>query len=93
MRGIPLRIAIGVLFDEAEAIPKIEAGPVDLVEPKTVAHIVIVPGNFEGREFFKRVLKVLSEKVPKERRQAILRVPIEMIREHIPFGKGAIQKD
>jgi predicted ribosome quality control (RQC) complex YloA/Tae2 family protein len=93
MRGIPLRIAIGVLFDEAEGIPKIEAGPIDLVEPKTVIHVVIVPGNFEGREFFKRILKVLSEKVPKEKRQAILHVPIEMVREHIPFGKGAIQKD
>jgi predicted ribosome quality control (RQC) complex YloA/Tae2 family protein len=93
MRGIPLRIAIGVLFDEAESIPKIEAGPVDLIKSKTLAHVVIVPGNFEGRELFKRILKVLSEKVPKEKLQAILRMPVEMIREHIPFGKGAIQKD
>jgi predicted ribosome quality control (RQC) complex YloA/Tae2 family protein len=93
MRGIPLRIAIGVVFDEAEGIPKIEAGSVDLVKPKTVAHVVIVPGDLEGRDFFKRILKALSEKVPKEKRQAILRMPIETVREHIPFGKGAIQKD
>jgi len=93
MRGIPLRIAIGVVFNEAEGIPKIEAGSVDLVKPKTEAHVVIVPGDLEGRDFFKRILKALSEKVPKEKRQAILRMPIEMVREHIPFGKGAIQKD
>jgi hypothetical protein len=93
MRGIPLRIAIGVVFNEAEGIPKIEAGSVDLVKPKTEAHVVIVPGGLEGRDFFKRILKALSEKVPKEKRQAILRMPIEMVREHIPFGKGAIQKD
>jgi predicted ribosome quality control (RQC) complex YloA/Tae2 family protein len=92
MRGIPLSIAIGVVFDEAGRIPKIEAGPVDLVEPKTSAHVVIVPGDFDGRDFFKRILKALSERVPREKRQAILRIPIETIREHIPFGKGAIQK-
>ena len=93
MRGIPLRIAIGVVFDEAEDIPKIEAGSVDLVKPKTAAHVVILPGDLEGKELFKRILKALSEKVPKEKRQAILRMPIEMVREHIPFGKGAIQKN
>ena len=93
MRGIPLRIAIGVVFDEAGGIPKIEAGPVDLVKPMTVAHVVIVPGDLEGKELFKRILKTLSEKVPKEKRQAILRMPIETVREYIPFGKGAIQKN
>jgi predicted ribosome quality control (RQC) complex YloA/Tae2 family protein len=93
MRGIPLMIAIGVVFNEAEGIPKIEAGSVDLVKPITVAHVVIVPGDLEGRDFFKRILKALSEKMPKEKRQAILHMPIETVREHIPFGKGAIQKD
>ncbi len=60
MRGVPLRIAIGVVFDELNGLPKIEAGPVDLVKTKTSTHVVIVPGDFEGRDFFKSILKSIE---------------------------------
>lgn len=93
MRGVPLRIAIGVAFDELNGLPKTEAGPVDLVKTKVSTHVVIVPGDSEGRDFFKSILKALSEKVPKEMRQAILRMSIETVREYVPFGKGTIQKN
>jgi predicted ribosome quality control (RQC) complex YloA/Tae2 family protein len=93
MRGTPLKIAIGVTFGESNDLPTIEAGPIDLVKTKAPTYVVIVPGDFEGRDFFKHILKALSEKARKETRQAILRMSIETIREHIPFGKGAIQKN
>lgn len=93
IRGVPLRIAVGVAFDEGIGVARIGGGPVEAVKAKTTAHVVIVPGDLSGKELFKCILRSLSEKVSKELREAILTMSFESVREFIPFGKGTVLKD
>ena len=92
MRGTPLKIAVGVQLEENGGSPRICGGPVDAVKSKTGVYEVIVPGDLEGRELFKRVLKSLGEKVPRDRRDSVIKLPLELMREFIPFSKGTIAK-
>jgi predicted ribosome quality control (RQC) complex YloA/Tae2 family protein len=93
MRGVPLRTAVGVAFDEATGMARILGGPVEAVEARVTAHVVVVPGDLKGKELFRRVLRSLAEKVSKELREAILSLSVESVREFIPFGKGTVLKD
>jgi hypothetical protein len=90
MRRVPLRIAVGVAFVDGSGAAKIGGGPVDSVKTNANAYLVIVPGDLDGKDLFKRVLRSLGEKVSKDLRKAILSTSIEAIREFIPFAKGAI---
>jgi predicted ribosome quality control (RQC) complex YloA/Tae2 family protein len=89
MRNTPIKIAVGVLFDEAGEASFI-GGPVDAVKAKTKVYTVIVPGETSGKQLLKQVLQTLAEKAPKEKREKILKTSIEQIRELIPYGKGRI---
>jgi predicted ribosome quality control (RQC) complex YloA/Tae2 family protein len=89
MRNTPLKIAVGVQFDETGEVSFI-GGPVDAVKAKTKTYAILVPGENSGKQLLKRVLKTLVEKVPKEKREKILKASIEQIRELIPFCKGRI---
>jgi predicted ribosome quality control (RQC) complex YloA/Tae2 family protein len=89
MRNTPLKIAVGVQFDETGEVSFI-GGSVDAVKAKTKTYAILVPGENSGKQLLKRVLKTLVEKVPKEKREKILKASIEQIRELIPFCKGRI---
>jgi len=89
MRNTPLKLAIGVHFNEAEDALFI-GGPVNAVKNKTKIYTVIVPGENSGKQLLKQVLKALAEKAPKEKREKILKASIEQIRELIPYCKGTI---
>lgn len=93
MRGVPLRIAVGVALNEETGVARIGGGPVEAVKVKTTSHVVIVPGDLSGKELCKRVLRSLADKVSKELREPILSLSVESVREFIPFGKGMILKD
>jgi len=90
MRNVPLRIAIGVAVNEEEGWARIGGGPLDAVEAKTDAYVVVKPGDLAGKELFRRVLRSLAGKVSKEVREAISELSIEAIREYVPYGKGMI---
>lgn len=90
-RNIPLRVAVGVLFDKDGAI-RFVGGPPDSLRNKTQTYVIVVPGASAGRYLLVNVLKTLAEKWPKEQRQLILKSSIEEIREFIPYGMGEIQK-
>jgi predicted ribosome quality control (RQC) complex YloA/Tae2 family protein len=90
IRGIPLRIAVGVATDEDKGTALIVGGPVDAVKAKTKALAIVVPGDFSGKELLKHVLQALAGKALKEFREVILRLPVEEIREFIPYGKGRV---
>ncbi|MEM1563776.1 MAG: ribosome rescue protein RqcH [Candidatus Bathyarchaeia archaeon] len=89
MRNTPLKIAVGVQFNEAEEATFV-GGPVDAIKAKTKIYTVLVPGENSGKQLLKQVLKALAEKAPKERREKILKASIEQIRELIPYCKGTI---
>ncbi len=90
MRNTPLRLAIGVTFEEELGETCFVCGAVDAVKAKTKTYIVIVPGDTSGKELLKQVLKSLAEKAPKEQREKMLKTSIEEIRNCIPYTKGKI---
>ncbi|MEM2567795.1 MAG: ribosome rescue protein RqcH [Candidatus Bathyarchaeia archaeon] len=89
MRNIPLKIAVGVQFNEADE-PSFIGGPVNAIKAKTKIYTVIAPGEIVGKQFLKQVLKTLAGKAPKEKHEKILKASIEHIRELIPYCKGTI---
>jgi len=93
MRSTPLRIAVGVAINDKESGARIGGGPVEAVRAKSNACVVIVPGDIEGKELLKRVLTFLGRKLSRELRETVLNVPIEEIREFIPYSKGRILED
>ena len=88
MRNTPLKIAVGVKEENGEL--RFIGGPVEAVKSKTQAFVTLVPGQKRGKELFKRILKVLAAKMPKEMREKIEKTSVERIREYVPYGKGRI---
>ncbi len=88
-RNMPLRTAVGIIInDETSFI----GGPVDAVKAKTKAYVVLLPGDTQGKELLKQILKSLMFKLSKEQREKAGKTSIEQIREFVPYTKGTIQK-
>jgi predicted ribosome quality control (RQC) complex YloA/Tae2 family protein len=92
MRGVSLRVAVGVAVNEEEGWIRIGGGPVEPVKGKADAYVVVVPGDVAGKELFRRVLGGLADKMPKELREIVARASIETVREFIPYGKGRVEE-
>jgi predicted ribosome quality control (RQC) complex YloA/Tae2 family protein len=90
MRGVPLRMAIGVSVDEETGTARIGGGPVEAVKATANALVVVVPGDSSGKELFRHVLRSLAGRMSKELREAVLKLSVEEIREFIPYGKGTV---
>lgn len=89
MRGVSLKVAVGVVVEEDGEVMFV-GGPVDAVITKTKAYLVVVPGDSKGKAFFKRILKILAAKIPKEHGEKVLKSSVENIRRFIPYSKGRI---
>ena len=89
MRGVPLRLAIGVVVEEDGEV-RFLGGPLDAVKAQAKAYTILVPGDQSGRDFFKRVLGALTAKMPKELQKKVLKASVEEIRELIPYSKGRV---
>jgi len=89
MRGASLKVAVGVVEEEDGEVMFV-GGPVDAVITKTKAYAVVVPGDLREKAFFKRILKVLAGKMPKEQGEKVLKASVEDIRRFIPYSKGRI---
>ena len=87
MRNLPLKTAVGIVLN-GEA--KFVGGPVDAVSAKTKTHIVLVPGDYTGKEFLQQILRHIMFKLPKEQREKTGKTSIEQIREFVPYTKGTI---
>jgi len=89
MRGVPLRLAVGVVEDETL---RFVGGPVEAVKAKTKTYVTLVPGDVAGKKFLNQILQTLTLKLPKEQREKVGKASIEQIRELVPFTKGRIVK-
>ncbi|HIP89401.1 MAG TPA: fibronectin-binding domain-containing protein [Thermococcus paralvinellae] len=72
-RGIPLKLAVGVINHEGEEL--VMCGPVDAVKAHTNRYIVIRPGDMKKSELVKRIKNILERwgyKVAEEDLMAIL---------------------
>jgi predicted ribosome quality control (RQC) complex YloA/Tae2 family protein len=86
MRGVPLRLAVGVVEDGEEE--RFIGGPVDTVKAKTKVYVALVPGDLEGKDFLKQLLRSLTLMLPKEKREKMAKTSTESIREFVPYTKG-----
>ena len=88
-RNTPLRVAVGIkITDSARFV----GGPVEAVKPKTKDYVIILPGDYQGKELLKQILKSLVLKLSKEQREHAGKTSIEQIREFVPYTKGAISQ-
>jgi predicted ribosome quality control (RQC) complex YloA/Tae2 family protein len=88
-RNTPLRVAIGIAMGEQVGFV---GGPVDSVKSKTKNYIVILPGDYQGKELLKQIMRTLTLKLSKEQREKAGKTSIEQIREFVPYTKGAINQ-
>ena len=88
-RNTPLRVAVGIkITDSARFV----GGPVEAVKAKTKDYVIILPGDYQGKELLKQILKSLVLKLSKEQREHAGKTSIEQIREFVPYTKGAISQ-
>ncbi|MCL1977332.1 MAG: NFACT family protein [Candidatus Bathyarchaeota archaeon] len=89
MRNTPLRTAVGVTVNETTCFI---GGSVDAVRARSKSYVIIVPGDYQGKDLLKMVLKTLMLKLSKEDKEKLGKTSIEQIREFIPYTKGAINQ-
>jgi predicted ribosome quality control (RQC) complex YloA/Tae2 family protein len=90
MRNTPLKTAIGVEVTNEHVC--FIGGSVDAVRAKAKSYVVIVPGDYQGKDLLKMILKTLMLKLSKEDKEKLGKISIEQIREYIPYTKGAINQ-
>jgi predicted ribosome quality control (RQC) complex YloA/Tae2 family protein len=89
LRNTPLKVAVGMIVGEETSFV---GGPVDAVKAKTKAYVVIVPGDYTGKELLTQILRSLMLKLSKEQREKAGKTSIEQIREFVPYTKGTISQ-
>ena len=89
IRNVPLRIAVGIVVSDVGEIGFV-GGPVDAVKERAKAWVIIVPGDQNGKEMFRHILRVLVADMAREQQKNILETSMERIRVFIPFGKGRV---
>ncbi|MDR0461465.1 MAG: NFACT family protein [Nitrososphaerota archaeon] len=90
MRNTPLKTAIGVEINDEQAC--FIGGSIDSIRAKAKSYIVLVPGDYQGKDLLKMILKTLMLKLSKEDKEKLGKTSIEQIREYIPYTKGAISQ-
>ena len=90
MRGLPLRLAVGVVGGENL---RFVGGPVEAVKAKTKAYVTLVPGDLMGKKFLNQILQALALQLPKEQRERVGKASIEQVREFVPYTKGRLTKN
>jgi hypothetical protein len=89
LRNMPLRTAVGIIVNEETSFV---GGPVEAVKAKTKSYIVLLPGDNQGKELLKQIMKSLMLKLTKEQREKTGKTSIEQIREFVPYTKGMINQ-
>jgi len=92
LHGVSLKVAVGVVIRESGETNFI-GGPVDSVKAKARTFVIVVPGDQSGKELFKRMLRVLATRMPKEPREKVFKASVEEIREFIPYNKGRVLEE
>jgi len=86
VRGVPLRLAIGVTFKENR--PTVVGGPPTAIAKLTNLKVEIVPGEEQSSKLAKKIRWLLAERAPEKLRESILSLPLEEIQRFIPSGRG-----
>ncbi len=89
VRGVPLRVAVGVKVDDDEMM--IVGGPVDAIANQTEVYVEIVPGDKKSSQLAKQIRHQLSKKVSEDLRRRVTQIPIEEFQRFIPLGRGKMK--
>jgi predicted ribosome quality control (RQC) complex YloA/Tae2 family protein len=89
VRGVPLRVAVGVKVDDDEMV--VVGGPVDAVANQTEAYVEIVPGDQKSSQLAKQIRHQLSTKVSEDLKRRVTQIPIEEFQRFIPLGRGKMK--
>lgn len=89
VRNLPLEIAVGVKKEEDSF--KVISGPPGAIAKQTNLFVTLVPGAEQGGRLAKKIRSKLSQ-LALEKREEILKIPLDEIQRLIPFGQGEIKK-
>jgi len=89
VRGVPLRVAIGVKMKKEETI--VVGGPVEATANQTKISVEIIPGERKSSELAKRIRQAWAGRVSETSKKKILQIPLEEIQRFIPLGRGKIE--
>lgn len=89
VRGVPLRVAIGVKMKEEEMV--IVGGPVEAIANQTNVYVEIILGEQKSGGLAKQIRQLLAKKASKDLKKRILEISIEEIQSFIPLGLGKIK--
>ena len=90
VRGVDLRVAIGVKMDNDQI--RVIGGPVDAVASQTKAYVHVVQGTMKSSELAKKIRHVLSQKVSEDLKRTVTAIPIEDFQRFIPLGRGKMKQ-
>ena len=85
---IPLRLSLGLALD-SEGAPMVIVGPEDLVSQRSLAYVVLAPGDARVDDVVEEVRRALAGALPRESRHLALGLPPEEVRIRIP-GRSRI---
>jgi predicted ribosome quality control (RQC) complex YloA/Tae2 family protein len=89
VRGVPLRVAVGVKVEEDEIM--VIGGPVDAVANQTEVYVEIVPGDQKSSQLAKHIRHQLSTKVSEDLKRGVTQIRLEEFQRFIPLGRGKMR--
>ena len=89
VRGVPLRVAVGLKIDDEEMV--VVGGPVDAIANQTEVYVEIVPGDKKSSQLAKQIRHQLSKKVSEDLIKRVTQIPIEEFQRFIPLGRGKMK--
>jgi predicted ribosome quality control (RQC) complex YloA/Tae2 family protein len=89
VRGVPLRVAVGVKIYDEEMM--VVGGPVDAVASQTEVYVKVVPGDKKSSQLTKQIRHQLSKKVSEDLKRRVTAIPIEEFQRFIPLGRGKMK--
>ena len=90
IRGVPLRVAIGVKIGDEELV--VVGGPVEAIASQADAFVEVVPGDQKSSQIAKQIRHQLSTKVSEDMKRSITAIPIEEFQHFIPLGRGKMKE-
>jgi predicted ribosome quality control (RQC) complex YloA/Tae2 family protein len=91
VRGVPLRVAVGVKIGEEELL--VVGGPADAIAVQTKFYVEVVPGEQKSSQLAKKIRHQLSKKVSEDLKRSVTAIPLEEIQRFIPLGRGKIEQN
>lgn len=93
IKGVPLKLAIGLLINKEDKTIKVIGGPVDAIKNQTDIYVKIVPGKTKAGKLAKQILsKLLKKYFEVFKEEPKRKININEVQNFIPAGLGDIEE-